>query len=461
MVRSCAVDAPAPRFGVLTPLTFVAGDALAVVGFTLLAVFLRDAVLPGLFRFDPFSPVKTYLSLWPALALLVGARAVFGLYPGYGMNPAEELRRQTLATLAVLFFVLAGATLFRFAEVYSRLVLGLAGAFTLLLLPLVRAGLKNLLARTRFYGESVWLLGTSKRAEELRRVLAAHPALGLKVVGQGERVPAPGVRAQHCLLVPEGLPGSRLPDLLDGLAERFGRVWLVPDLLEVSSVWVTPRDLQGHLALELKNNLLEPANRVLKRVLDVALVVLALPSLLLVCLLLALWLRLDSRGPVLFGQRRVGRRGAHFTAWKFRTMRPNAEREFAAYLAAHPEAEAEWTLKRKLRADPRVTAPGRLLRRLSLDELPQVWNVLRGEMSLVGPRPVMPDELAFYADKGHLYTRVRPGITGLWQVSGRSALSYGERVKLDSYYARNWSLWLDLVILSRTAVTVLRGRGAY
>ena len=440
---------------------FILGDLAAVVGFTLLAVYLRDAVLPGLFRFDPFSPVGTYVSLWPALALLVGVRAVFGLYPGYGMNPAEELRRQTLASLAVLFFVLAGATLFRFAEVYSRVVLGLAAAFTLLFLPLVRAGLKSVLARTRYYGESVWLLGASKRAEELRRVLAAHPALGLKIVGQGERMPGPEVRAQHCLIVPEGLSSARLPALLDDLGERFRRVWLVPDLLEVASVWVTPRDLQGHLALELKNNLLEPGNRVFKRSLDILLVLLAAPPLFLVCLLLALWIRLESKGPVLFGQRRVGRRGAHFTAWKFRTMRPDAEHELSGYLAAHPEAEAEWTLTRKLRADPRVTAPGRLLRRLSLDELPQVWNVLRGEMSLVGPRPVMPDELALYADKSHLYTRVRPGITGLWQVSGRSALSYAERVKLDTYYARNWSLWLDLVILSRTVVTVLKGQGAY
>ena len=427
----------------------------------LAAVFLRDAVLPGLFRFEPFSPVKTYLSLWPALALLVGVRGVFGLYPGYGMNPAEELRRQTLATFIVLFFVLAGGTLFRFAEVYSRVVLGTAGAFTLLLLPLTRAGLKNLLARTRFFGESVWLLGASQRAEELRRVLTAHPALGLKIVGQGERMPGPEVRAQHCLIVPEGLPAARLPDLLDHLGERFRRVWLVPDLLEVSSVWVTPRDLQGHLALELKNNLLEPLNRVVKRGLDIALVLLAAPSLGLTCLLLALWIRLDSGGPVLFGQRRVGRGGEHFITWKFRTMRPNAELELAAYLAAHPEAAAEWTLTRKLRADPRVTAPGRLLRRLSLDELPQLWNVLRGEMSLVGPRPITPDELALYAEKSHLYTRVRPGITGLWQVSGRSALNYNERVKLDTYYARNWSIWLDLVLLARTVVTVVAARGAY
>jgi lipopolysaccharide/colanic/teichoic acid biosynthesis glycosyltransferase len=130
-------------------------------------------------------------------------------------------------------------------------------------------------------------------------------------------------------------------------------------------------------------------------------------------------------------------------------------------LSTDPALEAEWNQTQKLRADPRLTSVGRALRRLSLDELPQLWNILRQEMSLVGPRPIIREEIHKYGQAFELYTQVRPGLTGLWQVSGRSNLTYDERVRLDAYYVRNWSVWLDIVIILRTFLAVLTGRGAY
>ncbi|MFL6415460.1 MAG: sugar transferase, partial [Bryobacteraceae bacterium] len=152
--------------------------------------------------------------------------------------------------------------------------------------------------------------------------------------------------------------------------------------------------------------------------------------------------------------------GKLFAAWKFRSMVVNADEALSAHLTTHPEAKAEWELTHKLKDDPRVLPVGKWLRKCSLDELPQLWNVLRGDMSLVGPRPIIPEEISRYGDAAELYKSVRPGMTGLWQVSGRSNLCYEGRVSLDEYYVKNRSVWLDLHILFRTVPTLLFREGA-
>jgi Undecaprenyl-phosphate galactose phosphotransferase WbaP len=178
-------------------------------------------------------------------------------------------------------------------------------------------------------------------------------------------------------------------------------------------------------------------------------------------LFIAAAIKLTSRGPVLFSHERIGRGEEMFRAWKFRSMVSNAQQVLTDYLATHPELLNEWNRDHKLKRDPRVTWIGRILRKTSLDELPQLWNVLVGEMSLVGPRPIVKDEIAKYGDTYADYLRVSPGITGLWQISGRNNTSYTQRLALDEYYVRNWSPWLDLYILFRTIKTVLFCEGAY
>jgi lipopolysaccharide/colanic/teichoic acid biosynthesis glycosyltransferase len=171
--------------------------------------------------------------------------------------------------------------------------------------------------------------------------------------------------------------------------------------------------------------------------------------------------KLSGPGPIFYGQKRIGQGGRPIRVWKFRSMVKDADRALHAHLAAHPAAQAEWDANHKLRHDPRITWIGGFLRASSLDELPQLWNVLRGDMSLVGPRPIVRDEAARYEQDFSLYGRVKPGITGMWQVSGRSDTTYAERVHLDSYYVRNWSLWLDLAIIGQTVWVVAVRRGAY
>jgi Undecaprenyl-phosphate galactose phosphotransferase WbaP len=170
---------------------------------------------------------------------------------------------------------------------------------------------------------------------------------------------------------------------------------------------------------------------------------------------------MSTRGPIVYSHKRLGRNGRHFNAWKFRTMFQNADQVLELYLEEHPELREEWERDHKLKFDPRVTRIGRFLRKTSLDELPQLWNVIRGDMSLVGPRPIVDAEIEKYGAYYGLYTMVKPGITGLWQVSGRNNTTYDERVQLDAYYVRNWSPWLDLYLLLRTIRIVLFAKGAY
>lgn len=195
-----------------------------------------------------------------------------------------------------------------------------------------------------------------------------------------------------------------------------------------------------------------------KRVLDLALCLLVLPVVVLLVTALAAVVAIDGANPF-FAHARVGRGGASFGCFKLRTMVPDAQQRLDALLKADPAARAEWAETRKLARDPRVTPLGRFLRQTSLDELPQLLNVLRGEMSLVGPRPVTADELARYGRHVDAYLALRPGLTGLWQTMGRNDVSYQRRVQLDCEYGRRTSLWLDLSILARTVTVVLRRTG--
>lgn len=195
-----------------------------------------------------------------------------------------------------------------------------------------------------------------------------------------------------------------------------------------------------------------------KRALDVILVIALLPVALPVCLVVAVVLAFE-RGPLFFGHTRVGRGGRHFKCWKFRTMKVDAKQLLEALLATDPEARDEWTETRKLTNDPRITRLGAILRKTSLDELPQLWNVLRGDMSLVGPRPVVEEELDLYGPSRRVYLALRPGLTGLWQVSGRNDTSYDDRVNMDVSYFQNFGLRLDLAIMFKTPVVMVRQTG--
>lgn len=177
--------------------------------------------------------------------------------------------------------------------------------------------------------------------------------------------------------------------------------------------------------------------------------------------LLSIWVRLDSKGPIFFNAKRIGRDGKEFTCYKFRSMHMDADKLLKDYLDKNLEAKAEWDEFQKLKDyDPRVTKAGKIMRKLSLDELPQIFNVLKGEMSLVGPRPYLPREIEKMGTYYAIIIKTVPGITGFWQVNGRSDVSFAGRLKMDDWYIRNWSVWIDIVLLFKTIKVVFFGKGA-
>ncbi len=220
-------------------------------------------------------------------------------------------------------------------------------------------------------------------------------------------------------------------------------------------------DCDNLTGIPMTNSLLLSIPRMVKTLMDYLLVISGGIICLPVIAAISILIKLTSAGPVFYSQSRIGKGHRTFRAWKFRTMVVNADEVLQAYLDSDPELREEWERDHKLKNDPRVTSVGRWLRKTSLDELPQIWNVLRGDMSLVGPRPIVTDEISKYGDWFELYKKVTPGITGLWQISGRNNTTYDMRVAFDSYYVLNWSPWLDLYILARTIKVVFRHEGAY
>jgi Undecaprenyl-phosphate galactose phosphotransferase WbaP len=462
----------------LIVLTLVLSDILFAGLFWVLALVPQSAWGQG-----PLSGITGTYILFDT-ALWIGLRALLGLYPGYGLDPAEELRRQTYATIATLAISVAVfAFAFEAGSSLSRLLLGLCFLERLLIGPMVRHSVKWGLMKVGLWGKPVVVLGAGETGKQLVRTLQREWGLGFMPVAvfdfrlapRGrllEGVPYGGTvidaldlaRKQSIDTAIFAMPHVRrehLAKFLERASFSFRRVIIIPNLSGLTTSAVAARDLAGTLGVEIKHNLLNPLVLRAKRLLDLAATVvggiLILPLLLIICLLV--WA--DSRGPIFYRAERIGRDKKQFSCIKFQTMVPDAEAILQRLLEENDELREEYSKYHKLRADPRVTRIGRFLRKTSLDELPQLWNVLRGEMSLVGPRPYLPHESEKIGAAQSGILRVPPGITGPWQVAGRNSIPFDERVQLDAYYVRNWSVWIDLILLSRTIKLLIFGRGAY
>ena len=423
-------------------------------------------------------------AVFPTVPAWVVLRGLLGLYPGYGAGPVEELRRHAHSIFALAAVLAIFALGLKVGDLLSRSWLALFLVGLLVLGPFVRSIVKRGLKRAGLWGKPVVILGYRQAGTGLATLLEREWGLGYNPVAvfdyrlldaggeASEEADHHDVLADVAALAAEqnidtaifAMPHTRreqLAEVVERASESFRNVLIIPNLSGVTNSAVVARDLAGVFAVEIKHNLLDPWAQRLKRAMDLCGAIFG--GLLMVPVLLAIvvLIKLDSPGPALYGHRRIGAKDESFLCWKFRTMYVDAERSLAEYLQGNPALQAEWEQNHKLKDDPRVTRVGRFLRRTSLDELPQLLNVLRGEMSLTGPRPIVEAEISKYGTEYGLYRRITPGMSGLWQVGGRSNTDYSERVEMDSYYVRNWSVWLDIVILARTLRTVLRGRGAY
>ena len=428
-----------------------------------------------------------YLDFWPVVPAFVVLNAMLGLYHGSWMYPAaplppvEEMRRLALSSILVhLAVVTVLVMLFQTMQGYSRAVVAMSGILTAALAQSVRNWMRGLLFGLRLGQMPVLLAGAGDVGHRLASILETDPYTGFRIVGYFN-----GVREAQADLNVGDIPclGS-LKDIVPEAKRRDVKILLACQderlfrcQMEDFSAWFTYVEFlptanafpvigaravtfDGLGGLEMVNQARKRVLRVQKRILDWTLAVFAFILALPFFVILPILVKLTSRGPVFYRQRRLGRGGKPFFVWKFRSMYVDADARLQKLLAENPEVADEWGRKFKLADDPRVTPFGRFLRRTSLDEIPQLINVLCGEMALIGPRPIVDEEVKYYGSSYETFASVRPGITGLWQVSGRSDTDYDRRVALDTYYVINWSPWLDIWILLRTALVVALMRGA-
>lgn len=366
----------------------------------------------------------------------------------------------------------------------SRLWWLLVWTFAAMTIPLVRRQSRSWLTSWGLWLRPTILVGYGPNAHEALAALHSEPEMGFKVVGFID-VTTPGKGMSNIEGLPVLTPDEvkawvKVPGVQVVLALEHGQNaarekwlrrlarWKVEDISVIPAMRGVPlygTDISYFFShevamLKLRNNLRYWPARLLKRVFDL------LASLILLALGWPLFAYLSWRirqdgGPAIFAHKRVGQTGKEFACYKFRSMRVDAEEQLRELLATDPALRLEWEREFKLKDDPRISEIGHFLRRTSLDELPQLFNVIKGEMSLVGPRPVVRKELEKYGDDVDYFLMVRPGMTGLWQVSGRNDVDYDTRVYLDTWYVKNWSLWYDIAILFKTIKVVLRRDGAY
>ena len=316
----------------------------------------------------------------------------------------------------------------------------------------------------RFYEQDLGyrydVLGLMEDFPERSTVAEKYPVLG-GMWDAGRIVQETGVKT--VVITAPGLAKEQLQKLISQVQPHVRNISFVPDLLgtQMMGAEVNVFFTEAMLMLKIKNQLARRRNRVIKRAFDLLFTICGGLCILPFLLVIAVMVAVDNKGNVIFVHRRIGRDGKEFKCYKFQTMIPNAQEALEKYLAENPAARKEWEESFKLTDDPRVTKLGNILRKTSLDEMPQLWNVIRGDMSLVGPRPIVAKEIERYGEYFREYAMVTPGITGMWQASGRSDTTYEERVEMDTWYVRNWSVWIDLMYLFKTVKIVFTGKGAY
>ncbi|GHV93967.1 undecaprenyl-phosphate galactose phosphotransferase WbaP [Spirochaetia bacterium] len=425
---------------------------------------------------------KSFVMYWPYLPVFILIFQVLDLYPGVSLAPAEELRRFSIGS----FMAYGGIIMSRYIEdrdwdaVSAAFIVSLV--FSTVILLTTRNITHRLLHKTRLGGIPAVIYGSHSTGKLVVDCLQSSIRTGYVPVlilddepgGVDEYRDIPIIHdigvgpelvkrynIKMAIVAMPKLDSRSLKYLLNNSVSAFRYNVLIPNFFSITNIWMSVRDFDGVLGFVTSHRLKMFWNLGIKRFMDLVLVIIGGIIMLPLLLLITLLIKLSSPGPVLYGHKRLGKNGRTFTAYKFRSMVTDSAERLQKLLESDPEIKREWAANHKLRNDPRITKIGRFLRRTSFDEFPQLINILKGEMSLVGPRPIVDDEVEKYGEDFNRIFSVKPGLTGLWQVSGRSDTDYNERVSYDTYYLQSWSGWLDLWVLFKTFGVVIRGKGAY
>lgn len=460
------------------PCVLVMIDYVAILAAEWLSLHIRNGIIP----------TSPYHLSWLSFHVIVpvvylGFMQVHSLYTRRMQfwQVMSEICKVSIYAIAALIFIIY---VVHTAASTSRLFVGLLGISAFVLLVIGRFIVKKVLGNIQTLQVPVLVMGAGKTTALLVDYLQQDAGLGYDFIGclednrpeqkvldcmpwlggfqDAERV-IKETGVQYVMVIAPGLNTDEVQNIVYRLQPLVKKISFIPDMGTLPLATIDMKCLiDGHVvAFSFKNNLAIRYNRIIKRVFDIVSTVIGLVCLSPLLIGIAVWIYKDSPGPIIFKHRRVGRHGKEFNCYKFRSMCVDADVKLKELLDHDPEARAEWEKEFKLKHDPRITKSGAFLRKTSLDELPQLFNVLKGEMSLVGPRPIIQDEVPRYGKYIEDFYMVRPGVTGMWQTSGRSDTTYDERVQMDTWYVRNWNVWFDIVLIWRTIAVVVKHKGAY
>ncbi len=422
-------------------------------------------------------PIEVYLDVAPLMLLFPLGYAAAGLYPGFGIGAVETLRRLSYSTTLGFLVIAASSFAFKLPSDHSRVTFFIAWSAAAVIVPMGRFVILSVAKRFPWWCEPILLVGNVPWLSETVHSLQQAKSVGFRPVavfsdGTHEKsildVPVLSTADTELFFTNTTIQTVLIADLeqhpveVSLLQQHFRHVIVVRPHEQTSVENVRAFNLGGVLGIEFRNNLLGLRSRLIKRIIDAGVGGLAFVIALPVILMASLYVKLRSPGPAFYVQEREGRGGRSIKVRKIRTMQIDADDRFKDLLQSDARAENEWNRTMKLREDPRIVPGGRFLRRFSLDELPQLWSVITGDLSLVGPRPFPLYHVERFSPAfRQLRCRVTPGLTGLWQTICRSEGGLTKQELYDGYYIRNWSLWLDIYLLARTVVVVLSARGAY
>ena len=430
-----------------------------------------------------FINFKSFVMYWVYLPFFLIVYSIFRLYPGFMLSSQEQTRNFFIANAMCFGGIAISVAVETDGRSYIAIAFLVALLFASFALPISRRlVVRTVLSKMRFWRIPAVIFGgdnekTRQLIDDLQdnifygyapAVIVSsdgsawkeyHGVPVLSPLGGEERL-CKELKIKMAIILTTSRRSEADIALMRKTLSRFRYNIVIPEMSGITAVTMTTREIGGIIGFLTTHLLTRITSRILKRALDLAVIILSAPLTLIVMLITACVIKATSPGPVFFRHKRLGKNGKPISVLKFRTMHTDAEERLDELLQSNPSYLEEWQKYQKLTDDPRVTPVGRFLRKTSLDELPQIWNVLKGEMSLIGPRPVTAAEMPKYGESFDYVFSVKPGLSGLWQVSGRSDVDYNERIALDSYYIQNWSIWLDIWLIARTLFVIISGKGA-
>ncbi len=427
---------------------------------------------------------KSFVMYWIYLPAFIIVFYIAKLYPGIMLSPADEIRR--LAISSSCCFI--GIALSIAVETEGKAIISMAMLFavpiSMFALPLGRQISRTIFCKFKFWGVPVVIYIESMDNTLVIDRLIHHPEFGYKPalilckscnknMQEYQNIPVKEpneeiteqikqLKIKTAIIIETSSNYTETDENLYAQMMSLYRYTIyIPYNKYISSLSASGRDFNGIIGFSTTHNLTKISEIFAKRFIDFVLLAIAAIPTLLVTLIVSIAIKITSPGPIFYGHKRIGKNGKEIKVWKFRSMVTNSQEILEKILAEDEERRIEWEKDRKFKDDPRITKIGKILRNTSLDELPQLWNILKGDMSFIGPRPVTYDELEKYGKYVDFVLSAKPGLSGMWQISGRSDTGYEERILLDMYYIQNWTIWLDIWIIIKTIWVVIKRKGAY